>query len=391
MFQGFVDKASRTDQAAVQTSLGYKNVCVLGGDLDGQLLAALCFAEGAQVRVFTAYASEIESMANGIALQGKGPVGNYHVNQSRGPSIQVSGALDACLAGSELIFLTGPIHKQRTYAMVLADHLKDGQVLVLPNARTFGAFEALTLLKIGGASADITMVELQGMPYWYKKPHNALVLEEAGDVTCACIPTERTAATVAGLTNLIPGLSAQTNALQTSLSECSSVVEVPALLLGGPALKGGGKPIPMGGVPLEENASFFNLIGDQQLDVINALLNERSQVAQRFGVRELPKTDALLARHAGSATGDGVRPIPTHDEAIRLLRDTAIGSLVPLTEVATVADVQVPVTNAMVQLCSTVLGSDIATSGRRLHSIGIEPSSFDTVFNRLRATAKTGL
>jgi len=166
---------------------------------------------------------------------------------------------------------------------------------------------------------------------------------------------------------------------------------VPALLLGGPALNPGGMPIPVGGVPLPENDTFFNLIGDQQLDVITALWNERKQVAQRFGVRDLPSMDVLLRQQAGQATGAGARPVPTQAQAIKLLRDIAIGSLVPLTEAARLAGIEVPLTRSMVQLCSTVLGSDVATSGRRMHSIGIDAHSFETAFDRLTALAKAGL
>jgi len=155
LFQGFIDNASGVEQPEDNLSTSYSNVAVLGGALDGQLIAALCFAEGCQVSLFSAYAAELESIQSGIGLQGSGPVGNYHVNQQRGPSINAGAALDACLSGSEVIFLTGPVHKQRTYAMVLADHLSDGQILVLPNARTFGAFEALSLLKLGGTTADM--------------------------------------------------------------------------------------------------------------------------------------------------------------------------------------------------------------------------------------------
>jgi len=38
-----------------------------------------------------------------------------------------------------------------------------------------------------------------------------------------------------------------------------------------------------------------------------------------------------------------------------------------------------------------VLGNDVATSGRRLHSIGIEHSEFDSVFQRMSALSKSGM
>jgi len=391
VFQGFIDSASATQGTQDNLAVSFSNVAVLGGSLDGQLIAALCFAQGCQVNLFSAYSAELESMQSGIALQGSGPVGSYHVNQERGPSINAGAALDECLSGGEVIFLTGPVHKQRTYAMVLADHLRDGQVLVLPNARTFGAFEALSLLKLGGATADITLVEMQGLPYWYEKPHNALLLEEAGEVACACIPANRTHSVVEALSQFIPGLKPKTNVLQSSLADCSAVVDVPGLLLAGPALKPGGKPVPMGGVPLEQNNTFYNLIGEQQHTVIASLLAERCQVAARYGVRDLPDINALLQRQAGQASGAGARGVPGPQAAMSLLRDSAIGSLVPLMSAAQSAGVDVPVTQAMVQLCSTLLGNNVATSGRQLHSIGIEQADFDSVFQRMNVLSKAGL
>jgi len=206
-----------------------------------------------------------------------------------------------------------------------------------------------------------------------------------------CIPANRTQSVVAALSTFLPGLKACSNVLQSSFSDCSGVVDVPALLLAGPACKPGGKPVPMGGVPLEENNTFFNIIGEQQKELIGLLLEERRQVASRYGVRDFPEITMLLQRQAGRESGSGMRAVPDHEAAISLLRDIAIGSLVPLTAAAKAAEVDVPLTCSMVQLCCAVLGNDVATSGRRLHSIGIEHSEFDSVFQRMSALSKSGM
>ena len=65
-------------------------------------------------------------------------------------------------------------------------------------------------------------------------------------------------------------------------------------------------------MPLEENQSFRNLIGDDQQRVIEQMADERLKVAFRFGVRDLPSIDEWLAIHAGAASGDGRRPVPSH-------------------------------------------------------------------------------
>ena len=94
-------------------------------------------AEGAEVTLFSAYGAELEMVrsSSGIGLRGAGPIGSYHVDRE-GTSIKTTAEIDGAVRGAEVIFLTGPVHKQRTYAMVLADHLNDGQILVLAPGRS---------------------------------------------------------------------------------------------------------------------------------------------------------------------------------------------------------------------------------------------------------------
>ena len=164
-FADFAEAASRPSGASSAPGVPeFNRVALLGGGVDSRLLAALCLSAGAEVTLFSAYGSELEALrsASGIALRGAGPVGTYQVDRKDAPSVQLTAELDAAVADAEVIFLTGPIHKQRTYAMVLADHLKDGQVLALCPGRSLGALETAWLLRIGGATADVTIVEAKG-------------------------------------------------------------------------------------------------------------------------------------------------------------------------------------------------------------------------------------
>ena len=91
-------------------------VTVLGGGPDARMLAALCLAEGAEVTLFSAYGAELEALtaAGGVTLRGQGPIGTFQINQPAIPSIKTTAEIDRAVASAELIFLTGPVHKQRT-------------------------------------------------------------------------------------------------------------------------------------------------------------------------------------------------------------------------------------------------------------------------------------
>ena len=134
-FAEFAEAAARSRVSSpLSGTPDYHNVAILGGGEDARLIAALCLSEGASVTLFSAYGAELDAMraTSGIALRGAGPVGSYHIDQAAGPSVQLTAELDRAVAGAEVIFLTGPIHKIRTYAMALADHLSEGQVLKIP-------------------------------------------------------------------------------------------------------------------------------------------------------------------------------------------------------------------------------------------------------------------
>lgn len=388
-FSEFAEAASKASVSAQPSSgADYDRIAVLGGGVDARLIAALCLSEGATVSLFSAYGSELAAMraSSGISLRGAGPVGTYQIDRENAPSIQTSAELDAVVSDAQVIFLTGPVHKQRTYAMVLADHLSDGQVLVLAPGRSLGALETAWMLRIGGCTADITIVEAQGLPYWVAAEGAVLTLSRAGPVAVATLPSNRPDV-LDGLKRFLPNLETSASVLASGFADGSALVEFPALLMSGPALGSGAVPVPMGGTPLPETQTFASLIGPEQRRIIAQLAGERHAVARAFGVRNLPDADKWIASVAGALKGEDGRPIPDQSEATSLLRDGVIGSLVPLVSAAGLTGIAVPVTQAMITLASAVLGADVAAAGRKLETIGIDATDIETARQAMDAIA----
>jgi len=225
-------------------------IAVLGAAHDGQIYAALALAAGAEVRLFSAYGAELAALrqAGAITLRGAGPVGSFHVDQPRGPTIRTTAALDEALAGAEAVVLTGPLHKQRTYAMVLAEQLAPGQVVFLPQARSLGAVEVAWLLQTGGARADLALVEAGGAPYWITPQRGALHLSACPPVPLASLSPGRADA-LAAVAALIPNGVAVASCVHSGFDDASAAEDLPALMIGGPAAPGGGPLGPEGGVP----------------------------------------------------------------------------------------------------------------------------------------------
>ncbi|MEM1160239.1 MAG: hypothetical protein AAGJ28_04850 [Pseudomonadota bacterium] len=385
-FSDFADMMAHPVRAAPAAPDTFGRYAVLGGGADARLLAATALSEGAEVTLFSAYGAELSAMASGIALRGAGPLGSYQVNADAAPSVRATAELDAAVQGAEVIFLTGPVHKQRTYAMVLADHLTDGQVLVLAPGRTFGALETRYLLSIGGCAADVTIAEAGTLPFWYAPEGATLNLSAAVGAPGGVLPGNRRDV-CAGLNQVLPNAEFATSTLASSFADGSGLAEVPALLLGGPAMPDGGPAIPMGGTPLPENQTFRNLIGSGHMTVIEDLAGERRETARRFGIRDLPDTGAWLDMFAGTAAGDGSRPLPDATAVHGVVRDAVIGSLAPLASAARIAGVATPATDAMTALASSVLKADLSTAGRKLTAMGISGGDVDAARRALEEAA----
>lgn len=369
--------------------MSISKVAILGGGDDARMLASLSLAAGMQTTLFSAYGAELSALrqAGGITIRGAGPIGTYQIDQDGIPSIKTTAELDSAVADADVLFLTGPVHKQRTYAMVLADHVRDGQVLVIAPGRTLGAAEVAWLLRVGGRRADVIIVEAQALPYWTRAQGGTLHLSQTRPCAAATLPAGR-ADVVAGLQPIMPNIVPVASIVHSSFADGSGLVEVPALLLGGPVMGDGMPELPEGGQPLDANRNFRTLIGAQHRAVMASIAKERQHVAQAFGIRDLPTLDEWLDTHAGSAKGENTRAVPSQAEAASIVRCATIGSHVPLASAGRMAGRATPATDAMITLASTVLDADIASAGRRLETTGITADTIEDARRIIDAIAK---
>tara|TARA_B100001123_G_scaffold61653_1_gene67290 strand:- start:2585 stop:3772 length:1188 start_codon:yes stop_codon:yes gene_type:complete len=382
--QQVVSALSATQPVTPLQDKPLQRITVLGGGADGCALACLCLAAGCEVTLFSAYAGDLRPLRErgAITVRGTGPVGTYQIGQEDVPSIHLTSSLDEAVIAADAIFVTGPVLKQRTYAMVLAGHLRDEQTVVIAPGRTLGAVETAWYLRVGGNTSDISIVELQALPFWVEERDTTLRLSVSGPVTAAVLPSGRSTV-LRALKNLIPDLVPVASVLHSGLGDASGLIETVALTLGGPALGDGLVDLPPGAEPLSERRVFRTLLGDRHTRIVSALAAERRAVAARWGVRNLPGTDEWLDHFAGTLSGEGVRPLPAHEQADHLIRCATMGSLVPLKSAAEVAGIPVPATTAMIELAHQNIGGDLLNAGRRLDTMGFAGAKLDEVRRQL--------
>jgi len=351
-------------------------VAVLGGGIEGQALAAWFLAEGASsVSLFSVYRDDLEQLARGVTVRGSGPIGTYQTD-GNGPGIAVTSVLEDAVSSADLVVVTGTVLKQRTYGLVLADRLHDGQVLLVAPGRTFGALETSWWLRVGGARSRVTVAELSDLPFGVERRGGALHFRPGVDPVMATLPSLRTGVTDA-LARYFPSAGAGPTVMHSSFADYSGAVETVVLAVAGPALDEQPAP-PPGTVPIAERVMAATL-RPGQIDLVARLVAERLAVAERWGVRDLPTPDAAIAAAVGDNSADGSRSIPSAPEARSRLRCAVLGSLVPLVSAAEVAGVDVPATRAMIDLVTALVGGDLESAGRRLDRIGIAADSLGAV------------
>lgn len=360
-------------------------VTILGAGSTGRALAAWLLAERTpEVTLFTVYGDELAALESGsVTLRGDGPVGTFRTGDG---GIVVTSVLDAAIAAADVIFVTGPVFKLRTYGMVLAPYLLGHQALVVCPAQTFGGLEVDWWLTAGGRAGDSVLVELSRVPFAVEQPGGVLHLRRRRGLAAAR-PAHRTAL-LDWLEVVFPDLSSRSTILDSSFADGTGLVEVPALVMGGPALAGDEAGLLPGAVPLTADV-FRRLITPPVVEMISTLAEERRRVAAQYGVRDLPDTEQWIDEIAGGDAPADSRPVPSSAVAVAAVRQGVLGSLVPLTSAARLAAVPVPATDALIQMVSTMLGADMASAGRRLENLGFADAEPDDVRRAVGVTGGT--
>jgi len=361
-------------------------VTVLGAGTTGRALAAWLLAEGTpDVTLFTVYGDELAALESGsLTLRGDGPVGTFRTGEG---GIVVTSVLDAAVAAADVIFVTGPVFKLRTYGMVLAPYVEAHQALVVCPAQTFGGLEVDWWLRAGGRTDASVMVEMSRAPFSVEEADGALHLRRRPILAAASRPAHRTTI-LDWLQAAFPDLSSKSTILHSSFADGTGLVEVPALVIGGPSAGNSDAGLLPGAVPLTADV-FRRLITPRVVEMVSALAEERRRVAAYYGVRDLPDTEQWIDQIAGGDAPAESRPVPSPASATAAIRQGVLGSLVPLTSAARLASVLVPATDALIQVVSTMLGADLASAGRRLESIGFAGAEPDDVRRAVGVTGGT--
>jgi opine dehydrogenase len=339
-------------------------IAVLGAGAGGCAAAVDFVRRGAEVRLYNRSADRLEPIRSQGGLNVTGPLVNGFVGIP-----VITSRLEQALDGADLIWILTTAQGHAHYAEACAPHLRDGQTIVL-SPGSAGSLVMRQILRTRGVRARVALVETLTLP-------NAARLLEPGTVTIytrirlrtAALPARDTPLAIERLRSFIDPIPA-TNILELTLLNPNYLIHpVPYLMNLG---------------EIERNDGHFAIYGlgwtPSVLKSMRAIDAEKMAVCRKLGL-PAPDIDTVydefgtgpIYRQSADAARTRVDTIPKVYDRF-LDEDVPLG-LVTLASVGRMVGVPTPVSDAVIQLASTVQGVDYRKTGRTVEALGIAGKS----------------
>lgn len=271
----------------------------------------------------------------------------------------------------ELIIIVVPALYHRHYAGAMAGHLRDGQnVLLVPG--TLGSLEFLASIRREGCNADITISELDTLPYATRiqSPTSLHVYHNLATFGMGVFPAQKTEDILGIVKDLYPGVFAYRDVLEAGLSNCNPIIHPLGVLMNSGRIE----------YSRGEFWYYEEGITASTAKAMEALDDERIAIGKKLGL-ELPRQSQALHEVGYGPKGDlwevlkgskGLTPIkgPTSVTNRYVTEDIPIG-LVCWAQLGQMLGVATPLMVATVELGIAVSSVDYWQTGRTIERCGI--------------------
>lgn len=341
-------------------------IAVIGAGNGGQAISAFLASEGAHVRLYDYNAgkvSELNRKGNVIELCG--------ALQLAAELSLISSELEPVVRDAEMILLTTTANAHGIIARQLAPLLEDGQVIILNPGRTGGALEFRNVLVQEKCQAAVYVAEAQTLVYACRLVENGKVniIGIKDNVLLSALPSSDTEHVLSKIGTYYDCFRPAENVLRTSLENIGAIFH-PCILL-------------LNAATIDRNHDFwfYRDVTPQIAGFVERFDAERLAVGRAYGIELLGVSDWISFAYPDTK-GDTLCEKMVNNPAYRdikspstiftrqLTEDIPTGVL-PMMELGRAAGLEMPLMNAMVDMCSALLGVDFR-SGRSLANLGLK-------------------
>ena len=348
--------------------MSQRRITVMGGGHGARTVAADMSLAGHTVTLFE-YEKFHENISaifktQKIEISGKARQGTATIHQT-------THDIPEALEGAELVVIVVPSLVHRIYAESLAGHLRDGQHIVLVPG-TMGSLEFIAEARKHGCKADITVSELDTLPYATRiqGPASVRVYHNLTTFGMGVFPSERTDEVLGIFKDLYPGVSKYRDVLEAGLSNCNPIIHPLGVLMNAGRIE----------YARGEFWYYEEGITPATARAMETLDDERIAIGKKLGL-DLPRQSEALHAVGYGPKGDlwevlkgskGLTPIkgPTTVSNRYVTEDIPIG-LVCWSQLGEMLGVATPLMRATIELGIAVSGVNYWDTGRTLNRCGI--------------------
>ncbi|MFT7595490.1 MAG: opine dehydrogenase [Paracoccaceae bacterium] len=343
-------------------------IAVLGGG-NGSAAAALDLTNaGHNVRLWRRNADGIAALnARGNMLTLKDFAGSRDITLAMATT-----DMGAAIAGAKLIVCPTPATAQADIAAGLADHLTDGQVVLLPPG-TFGSWMMARIIRDAGNTADISFAESGTLPYLarFHGDDTVAITTRATRLPTGIFPRCNAAHALDIIRQAYPSVEDCGDALSGALMNAGPIIHPPLIV--------------MNAGPIEhfEHWDIHNEGTQPSVRRVTTRLD-----GERIAVREALGYAAPhfpLADHYDAAGDEWMYGDMAHDKLVdsgdwrenlvltehRYMREDVACGLAFLVSVADWAGVPAPTATGLLAVASAICDTDFRAKGRTLESMGL--------------------
>jgi opine dehydrogenase len=265
----------------------------------------------------------------------------------------------------------------------LAPHLQSGQEVILFSSKFGGVLEFSEILRLSGV-AGVTVLETDALFACRTQEDESVWIRGFKNWTLySGVSRSETIRTNDVMRRYFPGLQPADNVVQRGLTDFGALAHPLTMLAN------------MNRIDLQQPFLFYHEgFTERTIALMETMEKEFQNIAQAYGTTIIPMAE-LLNRYYGCETTSlltAMRTVPNyqHSQAPatlkhRYIEEDVACSLVPVSRLARMADLDTPVLNGVIALAAALVGLDLNNSCRSLEHLGWANMTYKEIVRSINA------
>jgi opine dehydrogenase len=344
-------------------------IAVIGAGHGGLAMAGHLAIMGHAVRLFNRGEEPLWGVKSSGGIEVNGEITGF------GPIEVATNSMEEAISGVELIMVVVPATAHKWIAETMAPFLKDGQIVVLHPGRTLGALEFKQVLIKEKIKADVIVSEAQTFIYASRMigPAQAHIFGIKRSIPVASVRAHLIPRVITKLRQFYPQFVPGDNIFKTSFDNIGCVFH-PALCV-----------LNAGWIEDDTDFKFYHEGATESVaKVLEKIDQERIAVAEALGIRAISARQWFYMAYSttGETLFEAMRKNPGYRAILapktlkmRYIEEDVPCSLVPISSLGRMFNVQTPTIDSMIHLASTMNQKDFMSIGRTVERLGISGMS----------------